>query len=171
LGEDVGTPTGDAIGGPSMSGPSLTVRRATLDDVQLLAALNHRLIQDEGHRNPMSVVELADRMRGWLGGAYVAHVFELAGAPVAYALWRDDGDAIYLRQFFVDRAHRRAGVGRAAIRLLLDEVFPRNKRVTVDVLIGNDGGRRFWEAVGFRPYSLTLERLPPDAPSGPVGGG
>jgi GNAT superfamily N-acetyltransferase len=154
-----------------MPGPSLTVRRATLDDVQLLAALNHQLIQDEGHRNPMDVAELADRMRGWLGGAYVAHVFDFAGAPAAYALWRDDGDAIYLRQFFVDRTHRHAGIGRAAIRLLLDEVFPGDKRVTVDVLVSNDGGRRFWEAVGFHPYALTLERLPPDASAGPVGGG
>ena len=151
-----------------MSDLDLRVRPATVADVSLLAELNRQLIQDEGHRNPMTLPELAERMRGFLAGEYRVHLFELDGEAVAYALWRDDGDAIYLRQFFVDRAHRRAGVGRAAIRLLFDEVFPGNKRVTVDVLIGNDGGRRFWEAVGFRRYALTLERLP-DAPPAPAG--
>ena len=147
-----------------MSGDELGVRRAALGDVPRLAALNLELILDEGSRNPMTVPELTERMRAWLTGECVAHLFEAAGQPVAYALWRDDGDAIYLRQFFVVRDRRRAGIGRRAIQILLAEVFPPGKRVTLDVLIENEAARRFWEAVGFRPYAMTLERCPDDRP-------
>jgi hypothetical protein len=37
--------------------------RAAVDDVPLLAAMNSRLIRDEGHRNPMTLPELEERMR------------------------------------------------------------------------------------------------------------
>lgn len=41
-------------------------RFATSGDAALLAELNYQLIRDEGHRIPMTVSELADRMRTWL---------------------------------------------------------------------------------------------------------
>jgi hypothetical protein len=46
----------------------MNFRSATLDDAPLLAEMNHQLIRDEGHRNPMTVFELAERMREWLSG-------------------------------------------------------------------------------------------------------
>ena len=45
---------------------SLVVRPANEADLLLLAQMNKRLIEDEGSRNPMSLDQLADRMRGWL---------------------------------------------------------------------------------------------------------
>jgi hypothetical protein len=42
-------------------------RRATADDVDVLAPMNARLIQDEGHRNSMTVPELAGRMADGCG--------------------------------------------------------------------------------------------------------
>jgi len=47
-------------------------RNAEPADCAMLAELNHQLIQDEGHRNQMSVAELEQRMRGWLVGEYAA---------------------------------------------------------------------------------------------------
>src|SRR6266571_169811 len=64
-------------------------RFATLDDCQLLAQMNHQLIQDEGHRNPMTVPELEQRMGGWLAGEYRAVIYEHKGEVVAYALFRE----------------------------------------------------------------------------------
>lgn len=91
----------------------MTFRPANLEDCELLAELNHQLIRDEGHRNPMTVAELEQRMRDWLSGAeYRAIFFEHDGCPVAYALFRSESDAsIYLRQFFVCRDKRRQGIG------------------------------------------------------------
>ena len=75
-------------------------RLATERDLDLLAEWNHQLIRDEGHRNPMPVPELRERMRGWLnGGEYKAVVFGPEANPLAYALFREDAAGVYLRNF------------------------------------------------------------------------
>lgn len=139
-------------------------RTATEADVNLLAHLNHQLIQDEGHRNRMTIPELETRMRNWLQTEYQAIIFEHDDRPVAYALYRQDGDGIHLRQFFVDRQQRRQGLGRQALQLLLAEVWPLEARVTLEVLVNNRSGQEFWKALGFREYALTLEMLPEKKP-------
>jgi hypothetical protein len=52
-------------------------RVASAEDYSTLATLNAQLIQDEGDRNPMSVAQLEERMRGWLtSGEYQAILWE-----------------------------------------------------------------------------------------------
>ena len=139
----------------------MTYREATLEDCGVLAGMNHQLIRDEGHRNPMTVPELAERMRGWLSGQrYRAILFEDGGSLVAYALFRTEPDAsIHLRQFFVAGEHRQRGVGSRAVATLFGEVFRAGARVTLDVLAHNGAGASFWAAVGFRRYSVCLKRF------------
>ena len=141
----------------------MTFRLAILKDCPLLAELNHQLIQDEGHRNRMSVPELEQRMRGWLLAEYRAVLFEDSGEVVAYALFREQPDEIYLRQLFVARSRRRQGIGRKAIHILRTEVWPQGKRLTVDVLVSNQQGMAFWRAMGYQDYALTLEMLSENA--------
>ena len=148
------------------SAPSLTYRTATQADVGHLAEWNHQLIRDEGHPNPMTVPELAERMRGWLAGEYAAVVFYLDREPVAYALHREGPDHVYLRHLFVARNRRRRGIGREAVRLLLTEILRAGQRVRVECLAGNARGLAFWRAVGFHDYCVTLEaRTAPSARS------
>jgi GNAT superfamily N-acetyltransferase len=138
----------------------VTFRLATLNDCPLLAELNHQLIRDEGHRNRMTVPELEQRMKDWLSGDYRVVVFEESGEVVAYALFREQPDEVYLRQLFVVRNRRRQGFGRRVVEILRSQVWPRGKRLTVEVLVANQTGVAFWRAVGYRDYSLTLEILP-----------
>jgi GNAT superfamily N-acetyltransferase len=137
----------------------MAFRRAQNSDLDLLAEWNHQLIADEGHRNPMTVSELRERMRGWLATEYEAIVF-FETTDVAYALFRETDSEIYLRQFFVRRDRRREGIGKRAVSILLEQVWPATKRLTVDVLVKNEAGIGFWHAVGFRDYSVGLE-IPP----------
>ncbi len=139
---------------------ALTPREATHSDINQLAQWNHQLIRDEGHRNRMTVPQLVERMRGWLEQDYRAIVFELAGTPVAYALFREQPDEIYPRQLFVVRERRRQGIGKQAIELLRTKVWPTNKRLTVQVLTANTNAVAFWRSVGYVDYSMTLEILP-----------
>ena len=78
-------------------------RHATSVDCAMLAELNQLLIRDEGHRNKMTVPELEQRMKGWLASEYAAVLFENDGEVVAYALYREQPEEIYLRQLFVVR--------------------------------------------------------------------
>jgi predicted acetyltransferase len=135
-------------------------RRATLKDCALLAELNHQLIRDEGHRNRMTVPELEQRMKDWLASEYTAVLFENSGEVVAYALYREQPKQIYLRQLFVARNRRRKGIGREAVKILRAKVWPKNKRLTVDVLVQNEAAVAFWQAIGYKDYCLTMEILP-----------
>jgi predicted metal-dependent HD superfamily phosphohydrolase/predicted acetyltransferase len=138
----------------------LAFRAATLDDCSLLAQLNHQLIQDEGHRNPMTVPQLEQRMRVFIEGEYRAIIFEQNGEIVAYALYREEPQQIYLRQLFVVRIRRRQGLGRQAMEILRSKVWPKTKRLTVEVLVANQGAVAFWRAVGYVDYALRLEIMP-----------
>jgi GNAT superfamily N-acetyltransferase len=127
----------------------------------LLAELNHQLIRDGRHRNNMDLPQLTDRMRAWLAnGEYAAQIFEEGTAVVAYALFRDGGSELYLRQMFVVRDRRRQGIGRQAMQILRDFVWPKNKRLTVAVLSDNTAALGFYRALGYVDYSVTLE-IPP----------
>ena len=138
-------------------------RKATLEDSALLASLNYQLLQDEGHRNQkMAISELEKRMRGWLSSEYTAVLFEESDETVAYALYRQQSEEIYLRQLLVVRNRRRQGIGRRAVEILRNEIWPGNKRLTVDVLTQNVAAIAFWRAVGYKDYCLTLE-IPPVA--------
>lgn len=141
------------------------IRFACPEDAELLAPLNAQLIRDEGHRNAMTVPQLAERMANWLRNEYEAVVFEDAGQVVGYALYRHDADYVYLRQLFVRLESRRQGIGRQAIAWLWQNAWAEVPRLRIDVLVGNTGAQAFWRSVGFRDYCLTMEmEAPPSAP-------
>jgi predicted acetyltransferase len=138
----------------------MNFRPATLDDCALLAEMNHQLIRDEGHRNQMTASELEQRLKGWLASEYAATLFETDGEIIAYALYREQAAEIYLRQLFVVRNRRRQGIGRAAVEILRAKIWPKHKRLTVDVLVKNTAAIAFWRSAGCQDYCLTLEILP-----------
>ena len=140
--------------------PEISYRAARLEDCPILAELNHQLIRDEGHRNPMTVPQLEQRMRDFLAGEYRAEIYEDSGEVVAYALFREQAEEIYLRQLFVVRHRRRQGIGRQAVEILRSKVWPKTKRLTVEVLVSNQSAVAFWRAVGYTDHCLTLEIMP-----------
>ncbi len=133
-------------------------RTASEGDLPLLAEFNQQLINDEGCPNPMSVAELENRMRAWLIRAYAAVLFLSDGSVVGYALYRNDDTGIFLRQFFICRAERRKGLGRAAVDLLFGRVWPDGAAISLEALCANKAAIAFWHAVGFEDYALTLRR-------------
>ena len=133
-------------------------RQATVADLPLLVRMNAQLIRDEGHRNAMTDAELQARMRNWLADEYSAVIFEHDATPAGYALYRRDERDAYLRQFFVERDWRRQGIGRSAIKWLLENRWQNAPRVRLEVLTGNAEAIEFWRAVGFSAYAITMER-------------
>ncbi len=106
----------------------------------------------------MSETELAGRMQKWLEGEYEATFFERENEIIGYALYREDPDALYLRQFFVSTEFRRKGLGREAFRLLTADWNHKKRALRLDVLSNNEQGIAFWRAMGFHDYCITMER-------------
>ena len=88
----------------------MEIVKAELADVERLAELNKHLIEDERHPNPMNIAELTERMKAWLATDYICYTMKQNNSIVAYCLYRDDGAHYYMRQLYVDRAHRRKGI-------------------------------------------------------------
>lgn len=134
----------------------MELHRAESSDSPLLAELNQVLIRDEGHRNRMTVSELEGRMRAWLEGEYRAHIVELDASTIGYALYRKNTDEVYIRQFFIRPEFRRRGYGRKAFQWLARHVWS-DRRLRLDVLVGNHLGIAFWRSLGFDDYCVTME--------------
>lgn len=140
---------------------NMNYRKATLDDVPLLAKLNRMLTEDEDHRNQhKSEVWFEERMEKFLKGDYEAVLFEIEGDVAAYALYRnhpEHEDTVYLRQIFVCRNYRKQGIGRKSMEILLKEILPPKTRMTLDVLTHNETAIAFYKSIGFKEYSIEME--------------
>lgn len=120
-----------------------------------LGRLNRLLIEDEGHSNPLSPDELAERMRKWLAGDYRCHGIVGGDKILAYCLHRDDGDYYYLRQLFTDRSCRQSGQASRLLAHLESEVLS-DKPIRLEVLVNNEEAIRFYDKRGYRVYCHTL---------------
>ena len=135
-------------------------RFATKEDIPILVTMNKQLTEDEQHRHRFESEQwFTERMTQLLNDEYTAVLFE-KDIIVAYALYRnhpDHADTIYLRHLFVTRDHRRQGIGREVINILKNDIWPKEKRLTVEVLSHNEVARKFYQSVGYREYCLELE--------------
>ena len=119
-----------------------------------------RTTQQDLQQFPFSWHQRLDR---WLAGSYHAVVFERNGEALGYALFRaTDPDlkgpgGVYLRQFYIRRDGRRAGAGREAFELLVQEVLEPGQRVVLEALASNPGGQDFWRAIGLTEYAITFQ--------------
>ncbi len=145
---------------------ALRYRYATSDDAPLLARLNAQLVEEGADSGPADPGYLEQRMRRWLNsGRDHAVLFEDSrGRLLAYALYEEQAQEIYLRQFLVLDAARRHGIGRQAFRLLRAEIWSARKRLTLEVLSSNRAGYRFWRSLGYRNCAVTLEIPAPEEP-------
>lgn len=94
-------------------------------------------------------------MRSWLEqGRYQAALAASDGETVAYVVWREDPDYddVFVRQFFVVREHGGHGLGHQLFEEAAAEYWP-GRLLRLDVNDSNPGGGRFWERLGFAPYS------------------
>ena len=129
-------------------------------DAEVLGAMNAQLSVDEGGEPIGPLPVYVARMRDWLEtGRYQAAIAHRGDEALGYLLWRDDQDYgdIFIRQYFVAREHRGAGLGRALFERAVSQ-FWAGRPLRLDVYDSNPRGRAFWEKTGFAPYSRLMRR-------------
>ncbi len=139
---------------------TIQYRIATPLDSDLFAPLNLELIRAGGGAQPDECLP-ACPANGRLQGEYEAIIFEEDGLPLGYALYRREPDYVYLRQLFVVADRRRQGIGKDALKWLWENRWAGVSRLRIEVLVGNTVARRFWQAVGFHEYAITMESTKP----------
>jgi len=144
----------------------IVIRPHGPEDLGLLARMNRELIEDQAHRNPMSVDQLKDRFQRFAREGWAIDLFERDGEVIGYAVHRYEPDPaepsgrrVFLRQFFIARHCRRGGAGTAALKELMRARFQAGDRIFLDVIETNPGGKAFWSRTGFTPYATIMERV------------
>jgi len=132
----------------------LKIKKATLEDLDILAVMNKQLIEDEQHDNSMDLEALKERMKEFLLHEYEAYLFQTTGVITGYALVNQEREPVYLRQFFICRDRRRSGLGKACFQLLLTELDV--EQLDVEVMYWNEMGYKFWKSLGFEERSVYL---------------
>lgn len=134
-------------------------------DIDWLTEMNARMVDDMGQKNwPRD--RYRERFGSWIGGGHWhVDLFVENGDRVGYAVHQNRHDhfdtsqrVIHIRHFYVDRDHRRKGIGTAAFRALEEGRFNRRNAVTLDILPSNPAGLAFWQSLGFDTYYTTLRR-------------
>lgn len=138
------------------------VARLTSKQSKALALLNAELIQDEGHTNNLSLLELETRMSDWLDQeTYHCHAVLHRNLPVSYCLWREEASHLHVRQLFTLRNYRSRGL---ATKLLdfLQRKQAADKPLRLDVLSTNKAAMAFYQKHGFELYAHTFQKQPTD---------
>lgn len=147
-----------------------TVRPATTDDVPVLLELVHALAAYE--REPDAVVATeADLATALTDGVCSAHVAELDGEVVGFALWYrtfstwTGRPGLWLEDLFVRPEARGSGLGRALLEALAEVCVERGwPRFEWWVLDWNTPSIGFYRALGAQPQEeWTTFRLSGDA--------
>ncbi len=146
----------------------ITLRRATVDDADVLAYHRAEMFRDMGDLPDALYAELEDATRAWIeaaipAGEYVAWVAEPAGREMIVA-----GAGLQLRPLmprplarreiiggrqglvvnvFTERAWRRRGIAELLMRELM--AWARENAVASLVLHASPEGRRLYERLGF----------------------
>ncbi|MBR4245531.1 MAG: GNAT family N-acetyltransferase [Treponema sp.] len=132
----------------------MLIKKCSLLDLKELAQLNKQLIEDEKSDNAMNLEQLQKRMQDFLKSEYDAYLFMEEDCTIGYALVRYTAKPLYLRQFFIARNFRRQGKGKAALKLLLDEL--KTDKIDIEVLSWNEAAIKFWESCGFTERSRYM---------------
>ena len=129
------------------------------EDIEILANLNRKLIQDEGSENRMSDAELKSRMVKWIKTEeYKAFFINCrASTVIGYILWKEEEKEVYLRQMYVHPESRRSGIGRSAVKEFMRRI-PSNKPCRLDALSSNLTALNFWKACGFVEYAVIFRK-------------
>lgn len=131
-----------------------TIQACSNEDLDLLAALNKQLIEDERHDNRMTVKQLKERMEGFISTDYKAYLFKENGETKGYALINHAKRPLYVRQFFICRDCRRQGYGKLAFEKLVEVLG--TDQIDIEVMFWNERGHAFWKSLGFKERSVYM---------------
>ncbi|MDN5727020.1 MAG: GNAT family N-acetyltransferase, partial [Propionibacteriales bacterium] len=144
----------------------LIIRRARLDDAELLARLeqqaSERSLRHVFGGRPFPVDDIRARwvevLGNWRNKVRIAHIGE---QPVGYVAYGEG----HIHRLGVVEQHTRRGFGRQLLSYATDDVFRSSPTVELDVLADNHSAREFYRAQGWRD---TGERTPSEFPPNPM---
>lgn len=137
---------------PSPPAP-VSLREVTADSVRAVCRL---VAEPEGYvaPNAVSIAQAYFHPEAWFRAVYAGDT------PVGFVMLEDSSLlpdppaelSVFLWRFMIDVKHKRKGYGRAALRLVIDDLrrrHPTLRRFGTSAVAGADSPRPFYESLGF----------------------
>ena len=137
---------------PAHDETGLTLTPAGAADLPSLAALYVQMSRAHGHQ--ISREDAAAKLAKGLAAGQGAMLFRKDQTLLGMIIWMDCGDHVFVRNFVIDRDHRREGRGSALFQRWRREVTGgREIRLETSAL----HAQAFWQAQGFAVWSTGLK--------------
>ncbi|MEL6476905.1 MAG: GNAT family N-acetyltransferase [Pseudomonadota bacterium] len=113
---------------------------------------------DRAHGGKITREQATEKLGLMLQAGHRAVLFRRQGLALGMAIWMDMGDHVFLRNFVIDRDHRREGFGAALFARWRSDLLPAGTKLRLEV--GALHAQKFWERQGFSIWSTGM-RLDP----------
>jgi aminoglycoside 6'-N-acetyltransferase len=152
--------TGGAPPHPVIEGVDVVLRPTTEADLDLLVGWFARpdVVRYWGGA-PLSEDEVAAKYVGRRRPAVECFIVQIGETPAGWIQYHLVGERRGGVDMVLLEEHRGRGVGRAAVRALVEFLLGRLhwSEVTVDPDDWNAGGKAFWASVGFEPSGIVVD--------------
>jgi diamine N-acetyltransferase len=144
------TPSAEPAPAPTLP---VSLREVTADSVRAICRL---VAEPEGYvaPNAVSIAQAYFHPEAWFRAVYAGET------PVGFVMLEDSSlqpdppaeHSVFLWRFMIDVQHKRKGYGRAALRLVIDDLrrrYPALRQFGTSAVAGTDSPRPFYESLGF----------------------
>jgi GNAT superfamily N-acetyltransferase len=140
---------------------AVAIAPAGAGDLDAIVALYGQLSAAHGH--PVDAAADREKLAAAMAAGQRAVLFRHEGAILGMAAWMDFGDHVFIRNFVLDAAHRRRGLGAALFARLRAEALPEGRPLRLEASAAHS--RAFRTRLGFAARSTGMrDDLDPESP-------
>ena len=125
------------------------------DDLPELVEMNSQLVIDEQFDVILPQDKMIERMKDFIqGSVYDCYLMVHDSVVCGYCLVDKTRNPLYLRHLFVKKEHRRKGLGKQSIQMLL--ALYKTASIDIEVMAWNANAIKFYESIGFTPRFIGM---------------
>ena len=133
----------------------MELQKAVIEDCDELVEMNNQLVIDEQFDVILPEDKMIERMKDFIqGSVYDCYLMVHENSHCGYCLVDRTKTPLYLRHLFVKKEHRRKGLGKKTIQMLLE--MCKTDSLDIEVMAWNANAIKFYESIGFTPRFIGM---------------
>jgi ribosomal protein S18 acetylase RimI-like enzyme len=133
----------------------MELQKAVIENCDELVEMNNQLVIDEQFDVILPQDKMIERMQDFIqGSVYDCYLMVHDNVVCGYCLVDTTKTPLYLRHLFVKKEHRRKGLGKKTIQMLLQ--MYKTDSLDIEVMAWNANALKFYESIGFKPRFIGM---------------
>ncbi|HPX26810.1 MAG TPA: GNAT family N-acetyltransferase [Treponemataceae bacterium] len=133
----------------------MQLQKAVIENCDELVEMNNQLVIDEQFDVILPEDKMIERMKDFIqGSVYDCYLMVHDNVVCGYCLVDTTKTPLYLRHLFVKKEHRRKGLGKKTIQMLLE--MYKTDSLDIEVMAWNSNALEFYTSIGFTPRFIGM---------------